>query len=173
MNRFLNAISLLAVLALASSASAQAAKPAAQAAKPGSEEAATDAAIEQLRKDARADATTLITAAMHFAPEEAAKFWALYKPYDQQRRAIGDEKVALIKAFATSYNAGPVNDDRPKDLMARAIAIEEKSLTAKRQFLQELQKALPGKTVARFYMVQNRIDLLVALELAEGIPLID
>jgi len=110
---------------------------------------------------------------MRFTADEAAKFWPLYKPFEQQRKAIGDEKVALIKAYATSYNAGPVNDARAKELMTTAISIEEKNLASKRQFLQELQKALPGKTVARFYMVQNRIELLTALELAEGIPLID
>lgn len=166
MNRFLKTLGLVATLSLASTAFAQAAKPSA-------EDAATDAAIEQLRKDARADVNTLITASMRFSGDEAAKFWPLYKGYETQRKAIGDEKVALIKAYATSYNAGPVADERAKELMAKAIAIEEKSLTAKRQFLQELQKAMPGKTVARFYMVQNRIDLLTALELAEGIPLID
>jgi hypothetical protein len=165
MNRVLKSIALIAALSLAHGALAQAAKPA--------EDAATDAAIEQLRKDARADVATIITAAMKFTPEEATKFWALYKPYEQTRKSIGDEKVALIKAYATSYNAGPVNDERAKELMAKAIAIEEKSLTAKRSFMQELQKSFPGKTVARYYMVQNRIDLLTALELAEGIPLIE
>ena len=166
MNRFTSLLTLLAVVAFAGTAFAQAAKPT-------SEEAATNAAIEQLRKDARADVNTVITASMRFSADEAAKFWPLYKGYEAQKKAIGDEKVALIKAYATSYNAGPVADERAKDLMARAIAVEEKSLAAKKQFMQELQKALPGKTVARFYMVQNRIDLLTALELAEGIPLID
>ncbi len=166
MNGCLKRATLVAVVALAAGAAQ------AQAAK-GAEDAATDAAIEQLRKDARADVNTIITAAMRFSADDAAKFWALYKPYDQQRKAIGDEKVALIKAYATSYNAGAVADDRAKDLMNRAIAIEEKSLAAKKQLMQELQKSMPGKTVARFFMVQNRIDLLTALELAEGIPLID
>ena len=87
---------------------------------------------------------------MRFTADEAAKFWTLYKPFEQQRKAIGDEKVALIKAYAASYNAGPVADARAKELMASAIAIEEKSLASKRQFLTELQKALPGKTVARY-----------------------
>jgi hypothetical protein len=57
--------------------------------------------------------------------------------------------------------------------MTRALAIEDKETAAKRQFLQELQKALPAKSVARYYMVQNRIDMLTSLELAEGIPLIE
>ena len=166
MSRRLKSVTPFAVVVLAAHAGAQAAKPSAG-------DAATDAAIEQLRKDARADVNTIITASMKFTPDEASKFWALYKPYEQTRKAIGDEKVGLIKAYATSYNAGPVNDERAKELMTRAIGIEEKSLAAKRGFMQELQKSFPGKTVARFYMVQNRIDLLTALELAEGIPLVE
>ena len=166
MSRLLKFVTPFAVLVLAAHAEAQAAKPSA-------EDAATDAAIEQLRKDARADVNTIITASMKFTPDEASKFWAVYKPYEQTKKAIGDEKVALIKAYATSYNAGPVNDERAKELMARAIAIEEKSLATKKAFMQELQKSFPGKTVARFFMVQNRIDLLTALELAEGIPLVE
>jgi hypothetical protein len=166
MKRFFSCVTLAAALALATTAFAQAAKP-------SSEDAATDAAIEQLRKDARTDVNTLITAAMRFSADDAAKFWPLYKTYEGQRKAIGDEKLALIKSYATSYNAGPVADERAKELMTRALAIEDKETAAKRQFLQELQKALPAKSVARYYMVQNRIDMLTSLELAEGIPLIE
>ena len=166
MSRFVSRFTLLACLVCAGTAFAQTAKP-------NAEDAATDAAIEQLRKDARADVNTIISAAMRFTADDAAKFWPLYKTFEQQRKAIGDEKVALIKAYATSYSAGPVNDARAKELMASAISIEEKNLASKKQFMTELQKALPGKTVARFYMVQNRIELLTALELAEGIPLIE
>ncbi len=162
MNRFLKALAIASVLSVAAQAGAQAAKPSAE-----------DAAIEQLRKDARSDVQTILTATMKFTPEEASKFWALYKPYEDSRKAIGDEKLALIKSYATSYNAGPVNDERAKELTAKAVAIEEKSLASKKAFLQELSKSFPGKTVARFYMVQNRIDLLTSLELASGIPLID
>lgn len=166
MNRFAKLVTLVVALSGAGTAYSQTAKPTAEA-------AATDAAIEQLRKDARADINTLITASMRFTADEAARFWAVYKPFEQQRQAIGDEKLALIKDYAASYNAGPVTDERAKELMARAIAIEEKSLAAKRQCLQELQKTLPGKSVARFYMVLSRIDMLTALEVAGGIPLID
>jgi hypothetical protein len=135
--------------------------------------AATDAAIERLRKDARAEATDLVSGAMKLSADDAAKFWPLYKGFETKRKAINDEKLGLIKAYATSYNAGSVSDERAKDLLTRALAVEDKDAAAKRQFLQELQKVLPGKTVARYYMVQNRIDLLTQLDVAAGIPIID
>jgi hypothetical protein len=132
----------------------------------------TDAAIEQLRKDTRADVTSIITGTMEFSTDEAAKFWPLYKTYEKQRTSIGDEKVALIKDYAAAYSSGSVSDEKAKDLLTRAVAIDDKATAAKRGFLQELQKALPGKTVAKYYMVQNRIELLANLALAEQIPII-
>ena len=50
--------------------------------------AAVDQAIEQLRKDARNDINTLITASMRFPAGDAAKFWPLYKPFEQSRKEI-------------------------------------------------------------------------------------
>jgi hypothetical protein len=129
-----------------------------------------DAAIEQLRKDVRAEKTDIITGTMEFSADEAAKFWPLYKKYEAQRRSIGDEKVALVKDFAATYAAMP--DAKAGELLNRLLAVEDKTAAAKRQFVQELQKALSAKTAARYYQVDNRIDLLMNLELAGQIPII-
>ena len=129
-----------------------------------------DAYIDQLRKDLRGETTDIIAGTMEFTADEAAKFWPLYKTYETKRRAIGDEKVALIKDFAASYDA--MNDAKAKELLARLIGVEDKSIAAKRAFVADLQKVLPGKTVARYYQVDNRIDLLLNLELASQLPII-
>ena len=132
--------------------------------------APADAALDQLRKDARAEKTDIITGTMEFSADEAAKFWPLYKTYETQRKAIGDEKVALIKDFAANYSS--MQDDKAKELLTRVLAVEDKEIAAKRQFIRDLQKVLPAKTVARYYQVDNRIDLLMNVELANRIPII-
>ena len=130
----------------------------------------TDAAIEQLRKDTRTETKDIIDGTMEFSTDEAAKFWPLYKKYETQRRAIGDEKVALIKEFAANFKA--LQDDKAKELLGRLVSVEDKTSAAKRQFVQDLLKVLPAKTVARYYQVDNRIDMLVNLELASELPII-
>lgn len=129
-----------------------------------------DKAIEQLRKDARTEVNALIGANMSFTSEEAAKFWPLYKAYEERRKALTDERFAIIKDYAANFAA--MSDAKASELMLRALGLEEKAGAAKRQFLADLQKALPGKTVARFYQVHNRIDMMVDILLAEGIPLV-
>lgn len=129
-----------------------------------------DAAIEQLRKDTRAEVTDIIAGSMGFTADEASKFWPLYKNYETAQKAIGNEKVALIKDYAANYAS--MSEEKATDLLQRLTAIEDKGLAAKRQFIQELQKVLPAKKVARFYQVDNRINMLAGLALASEIPLI-
>ena len=129
-----------------------------------------DSAIDQLRKDARMEKTDIITGTMEFTSAEAAKFWPLYKAYEIKRRAIGDEQVALIKEYVAHYET--MTDAKATELTTRVMAVEDKQLAAKHAFVKEVQKALSPKTAARFYQVENRIELLVALELASQLPVI-
>jgi folylpolyglutamate synthase/dihydropteroate synthase len=152
---------------LAFAQAAAAPKPQAPAA---ASQPAVDQAIEQLRKDARADINTLITASMQFSSEDAAKFWPLYKNYEQVRKSITDERLTIIKDYAQNYAA--MSDAKALELMQRAFALEEKAAAAKKGFLGELQKTFPGKFVARFYQVHTRIDILVDAMLSGEIPLV-
>jgi hypothetical protein len=129
-----------------------------------------DAAIDQLRKDARAEKRDVIAGTMGFTADEATKFWALYKDYEIKRRAIGDEQLALVKDYADHYEG--MKDAKASDVLARYMSLEDKSLAAKRAFVRELQKVLSPRTVARYYQVENRLELLVNLELASQLPVI-
>ena len=135
-----------------------------------STDAATDAAIEQLRKDARADKADIIGTAMGFTATEAAAFWPLYKSYETAHKAVGDEKVALIKDYAAHYDA--MTDAKAGDLVGRLQALENKTVATKQQFVKSLQGVLPAKKVARYYQLENRIQMLVDLNLASEIPLV-
>ena len=142
----------------------------AQAQQAPASQAAVDQAIEQLRKDARTDINTLITASMQFSADDAAKFWPLYKTYAQARKSLTDERIAIIKDYAKNFTA--MTDAKALELMQRALGLEEKAAAAKRTFLADMQKAFPGKTVARFYQVHARIDMLVDAAFAGEVPLV-
>jgi hypothetical protein len=160
---------LLATL-LASVLAAGAGPCFAQAQAPAAGPSALDQAIEQVRKDARADVNTLISASMRFSAEENATFWPLYKAYEARRKPLADERLAIIKDYAKNYTA--MTDAKAIELTQRALALEEKMGAAKREFLAELQKHFPGKTVARFAQVHRRIDMLVDLTIASEVPLV-
>jgi len=157
---------IVSTFGLGSTALAQAQAPAAG----GASASALDQAIAQVRKDAAADINTIITGAMRFSAEENAKFWPMYKAYEDKRKPLADERVAIIKDYAKNYTT--MTDAKAVELTQRTLALEDKLAAAKRDFLAEMGKAFPGKTVARFAQVQRRIDALVALTIASEVPLV-
>jgi hypothetical protein len=140
----------------------------AQAAAPAQ---TVDAAIEQLRKDTRAEKADIISGSMGFTATQAASFWPLYKKYEEAQKAVGDEKVALIKDYAA--NAGSISEAKATEMVGRLQGIEDKSLAAKHAFIKSLQGVLPAKQVARYFQVENRIQMLADLGLATQIPLVE
>jgi hypothetical protein len=130
-----------------------------------------DAAIEQLRKDTRAEKADIISGSMGFTATQAAAFWPLYKKYEEAQKAVGDEKVALIKDYAA--NSGSISEAKATEMVAKLQAIEDKGLAAKHAFVKSLSGVLPGKQIARYYQVENRIQMLADLALASQIPLVE
>ena len=149
---------------------AQAPASAPAKAAPDMTDAETDAAIEQLRKDARADKADLIASSMGFSANEAAAFWPLYKRYEAAQKAAGDEKVSIIKDYAN--NVDSMSEAKAGELVGRIQALESKQMATKQQFVKSLQGVLPAKKVARYYQVETRIQMLVDLSLASDIPLV-
>ena len=136
---------------------------------PGAQPSALDQAIAQVRKDAAADINTLITGAMRFSADENAKFWPLYKAFDEKRKPLADERLAIIKDYAKNYTS--MTDAKAVELTQRVNALDDKLIAGRRTFLDELAKVFSPKTVARYAQVQRRIDLLTDLIIASEVPL--
>ena len=43
----------------------------------------------------------------------------------------------------------------------------------RRTYLDEFAKVLPGRTVARFYQIENKMDAVLRYDLAATIPVVD
>ena len=102
--------------------------------------------------------------------EEAAAFWPVYKEYEAEVKALGDEQLAIITDYAENFET--LTDEKAKDLITRAIALEGKEHALKERYLERFLAVLPAKVVARFFQVDNRINTLIDLELSSEIPLV-
>ena len=78
--------------------------------------------------------------------------------------------MALIARYAANYdNLTDPTADKLLDRLREGIEQARASLKAK--YLPKFKKVLPAKKVARFYQVENKLDLLILAEMAEQIPL--
>jgi hypothetical protein len=130
----------------------------------------SDTEIQLLRSDVQADKNKIIADTMQFTDTESTPFWPLYRDYARDQQVIGDDRVRLIKDYLQNYDS--LDDNKAKDMVQRMINIEDRTLNLREDYWPKFMKALGAKRAAKFYQVDNRLTLLVNLQLSENIPLI-
>jgi hypothetical protein len=165
--------SLIATLILGSalaitgvSASAQQAPQQGAAAQ----QAGTEQNIQMLREDLRSQKKQIIAANMQLTDAEATKFWPVYDQYSAESTKIGDARQALIKEYAQNYNT--LTDAQAKALIKQGTAIDQQVLSLRTQYIPKFEAVLPGKKAALFFQMDRRLALLMDLQLAALIPMV-
>jgi hypothetical protein len=133
------------------------------------EEQEIDVLIELMRRDLRAEKAEIVAKTMELTAEEEEAFWPVYEEYEAEVKRLGDERLAIITDYAEHYDT--LTDEKAKELITRAIALEGQEHSLKERYLESFLAVLPAKVVARFFQVDARINTLIDLELSEQIPL--
>ena len=83
----------------------------------------------------------------------------------------GDETfVSLMISFCQQ----PKHDDEKADQLAqRVMALEDQRMALRRKYYELMKKALPTVLVVRFFQVENQIQLIVDLQIASNLPIIE
>jgi uncharacterized membrane protein len=131
---------------------------------------ATDSDIQLLRSDVQADKNVIIAHTMQFTDAESTAFWPVYRDYAYGQQVIGDQRVQLIKDYGMNYDS--MDDAKAKDMVQRMINIEDDTVNLREDYWPKFMKALGAKRAAKFYQVDNRLSLLVNLQLAAAVPLV-
>jgi len=137
---------------------------------PAAARAEVDRMVELMRKDVRADKADIISKTMELDSAQAAAFWPIYKRYEAEQQALGNERLGIIQDLAEHFDS--LNDAKAKGLLERSVSLEEKKVVLMKKYKDEFLKALPAKTVARFFQVDSRINKLIDLTVSSEIPLV-
>ena len=130
----------------------------------------TDADVQLIRQDVQAQKNQIITDTMTFTESEAAAFWPVYKEYAAEQHTIGTKRLNLIVDYA--QNIDKMDDQKAHDLSQRMFAIDDEIQGLRKRYYSRFEKALGAKRAAKFYQVDNRLTLIVNLQLSSEIPLI-
>ena len=122
----------------------------------------TRAAI-QLRRQA------LVTAAMDLGAKEAEVFWPLYRDYRTEMARVNDRFVTLLTGYLESYDS--LTDQQANKMLDDYLGIEKARTGVKGKYLSKFRKVLPGRKVARFFQIDNKLDAVMQADLAANIPL--
>jgi tryptophan 2,3-dioxygenase len=130
----------------------------------------TDQDVQLLRKDLRSQKKQLIAANLPLTDAEAVKFWPVYDQYQAEITKIGDTRFALIKEYAANYST--LTDTQAYDLITRMIGVDESLVQLRQKYVPIVEKVLPGKKTAMFFQMEKRVALMIDLQLASMIPIV-
>jgi hypothetical protein len=161
----MSTIRLVLAAALFLALSAAAARPAQPEGGPG------EATLDVLLDTIRANRQALVAVNLNLGADEAARFWPLYERYQKELNATGDRLVAVIEDYEANFRT--LSNEKAIKLVEEYLAIEAERVKLRQTYLPEFAKILPGRTVARFYQIENKMDAVVRYDLAATIPVVE
>jgi hypothetical protein len=129
--------------------------------------------MDILRQKIKADKKLLVAQNLQLTDAEGAAFWPVYDAYQKDLQQINQRLGAMVVAYASAYNKGPIADDVAKKLLDEAVAIDGAEAKLKGALVPKVLGALPATKAARYLQIESKIRALVRYELAEGIPLVE
>ncbi len=135
-----------------------------------SAQSSTDQDIDLLRKDIRSQKKQIIAANLQLTDTEAEKFWPLYDQYTAELVKINDAKYAAIKEYATNYST--LTDDKALSLSRQIIGVDQSVAQLRMKYVPLFGKVISGKKTALFFQLDRRLVMLIDLQLASQIPMV-
>jgi Spy/CpxP family protein refolding chaperone len=136
---------------------------------PTTDQSGVDTDIALLRSDVQAQKTDVIGHTMQFTDTEGKAFWPLYREYATKQQTIGDQRVSVIKDYG---NLDTIDDAKADALMSRMLKFDQARTNLRVEYYPKFKKAVGAKQAAKFFQVDNRLTLLVDLQLASVVPII-
>ena len=132
---------------------------------------AADASLDILRDTLRVNKKAIVDVNLTLTDTEAAQFWPIYERYQNDLTAVNDRLLKVVDEYTTNFRT--LSDARAMELIEEYLSVEEDRAKIRRRYLPEIAKVLPGRKVARFYQIENKIDVVLRYELAAQIPVLD
>ena len=134
-------------------------------------EANLRAYIDLLRSDVRAQSSAIVSEMMQLNDADEKAFWPVYRAFEADLIKLNDTRVALIKEYADNY--GTLTDAVADTLARRAIDLESRRTELKSKYYDRLRAVVPAKVAARFLQIENQILLLLDLQIAASLPIVE
>jgi hypothetical protein len=131
----------------------------------------SDQDIQMLRKNLRSERKQVIATNLKLTDSEAEKFWPVYEQYVGELVAINNTKYSLIKQYVQSN--GTLTDAQADTAVKQWIGVDQSVGTLRLKYVPLFRKVLSPQNTALFYQLDRRIQLMIDLQLAAALPLIE
>jgi len=129
-----------------------------------------DNMIQLMRRDIRSQRKQIVAANLTLTDTEATKFWPLYDKYVAETVKLNDTRYALVKEYSDAYTN--MTDEQADSYIKRWISTDESVSQLRLKWIPEFEKVISPKKTATFFQIDRRTGMMVDLQVASQIPLV-
>jgi hypothetical protein len=107
---------------------------------------------------------------MNLSDSEAEKFWPVYEQYVSDLVKLNGTKYALIKQYIQTK--GALTDTEAEAAVNQWVSIDQSVGELRKKYIPLFRKVLTAKNTALFYQLDRRVQMMIDLQLASSIPMI-
>jgi len=130
----------------------------------------SDDDIQLARSVVQTERQAVVAANLGLSDSESAIFWPLYKEYRAAVDQAVDTRVALLEKFFAIQET--LTDEEASALLDDFLKYEKDLLNVRTTYAKKMRKVLSGRTVARFFQIENKMDAVIEYEMAGEVPLV-
>jgi len=127
--------------------------------------------VDMVKRDINAERRTIVAEAMEIPADKEADFWAIYNEMEQQLGVLMDQRVANINKFADNYEN--ITEDIANDLANTYFDINTKRIKVYKTYYKKIAKLTSKKEASRFIQLIGQIQLIIDIQVAAELPLIE
>jgi hypothetical protein len=127
-----------------------------------------DQEIAMLRSNLRSNRKQVIADNMKLTDSEAEKFWPIYDQYVNELVNINNAKYALIKEYVQNTN---MTEEQADSLTKKWLTVDESVVQLRLKYIPIFRRELSAKRTALFFQIDRRVQMLIDLQLASLLPL--
>jgi len=101
---------------------------------------------------------------------ESRDFWPLYHRYQEKLMKVNNRWGQIV--FNIGVQGGLLSDKKAGRYLSDTLLWEEEKLNLKIKYLNKFKKILSNKTLARYYQLENKMEAIVAYDVALTLPLV-
>jgi Spy/CpxP family protein refolding chaperone len=163
--RTVSAFALMFVSAAAVSAQAA---PAAAPAAPT--QAQVSAAIDTMRMEVAAARKQTVALNMNLTSDQATKFWPVYDAYRAEMKKAKDSEWMVVQKYAETQKM--MNDSTAQVLMTSWMATRKAQMDLRASYVPKFAAVIPWMQVARYFQIENKLDVMLDYQRTKVIPLV-
>lgn len=132
----------------------------------------TTDAVEITRSDIQADRKAIVAANLGLTDAEGTAFWPVYNAYRLEIEKSANRVIKVITDYAAAYSGNTMTDPQASALLKEWLSARSEREKVLSSYQKKFEKVLAPKKVARFYQIENRLNLIVETSAASEIPLV-